>query len=116
MTTATSYRVIDRDALKKKIDSNERFHLWNVLKKEYYNENKNIPGSKWIPVDALAGELPKLGAGKNDDIVVYCGSFTCPSSKQAAELLAGRGYTNVSAFEGGVADWEEGNLPFITIE
>jgi len=111
-TTQThAFKIIDRSTLKGKLDRKEKFHLWNVLVPQYYNAEKNIPGSKWIPVDQLDQKLPSLGAGKNDEIVVYCGSFTCPSSKQAAEKLARSGYTNVSAYEGGLADWIEGGLP-----
>ncbi len=104
--TMQAFKIIDRESLKKKLDSGQKFHLWNVLKKEYYKE-KSIPGSRWTPVNELTQNLPALGASINDEIVVYCGSFTCPSSKQAAQILAGSGYTNVQAYEGGLADWEE---------
>lgn len=116
MTTATTYRAIDRNTLKSKLDRKEKFHLWNVLTKEYYKPDKNIPGSKWVPVNELEKRLPSLNAGKSDAIVVYCGSFQCPSSKQAAEKLVQLGFENVSAYEGGVADWAEGNLPFISVQ
>ncbi len=115
-TTAEKFRKISRDELKMKIDSGKPFTLWNVLTKEYYHSDKNIPGSIWVPVNELEQRLPSLNAKKTDEIVVYCGSTQCPSSRQAAQKLASLGYTNVSAFEGGVADWQEADLPFVTLQ
>lgn len=114
-TQAQGFKVIDRDALKRKIDNKEKFHLWNVLTPEYYDAEKNIPGSKWVPRDQLDQRLPSLGAAKDEEIVVYCSSFTCTASKQAAEKLARAGFSKVSAYEGGLADWIEGGLPVVKL-
>ena len=114
-TTTATTKIIDRNSLKAKLDQKAKFHLWNVLTKDYYKPDKNIPGSKWISVDELEQKLPSLNAQKEDEIVVYCGGLQCPSSKRAAEKLVRMGFKNVSAYEGGIADWAEGNLPLVSL-
>lgn len=115
MTTATTFKHITRDELKAKLDKREPIQLWNVLLKDYYKADKNIPGSKWIPVDTLTGELAGTLAKKDDVIVTYCGGVQCPSSKQAAEKLVSLGYTNVQAFEGGIQEWAEAGFPLVSL-
>jgi len=115
-TVAPKTQMIDRAALKAKLDKKETFHLWNVLTKEHYKPESNIPGSKWLPVDTITAELAKSSAPVNTDmIVVYCGGPACPASKQAAEKLQSLGYTNVFAYEGGLKDWSEGGFPLVKI-
>jgi rhodanese-related sulfurtransferase len=115
MTATQAFKIIDREALKQKLDRKDKFHFWNVVTRPYYNAERNIPGSKWIPADELGKALPSLGAAPSDEIVVYCSSFTCPASKQAAELLSRSGYTKVWAYEGGLADWMEGGFPVVKL-
>lgn len=115
-TTAQKFQRIDRAALKAKLDKKETFQLWNVLTKEYYKPEANIPGSSWIPVDTLTEKLATQKApSKDSTIVVYCGGTKCPSSKQAAEKLAAIGYRNVFAYEGGLQDWTEAGLPLVKL-
>ncbi|MBI4369063.1 MAG: rhodanese-like domain-containing protein [Elusimicrobia bacterium] len=115
-TNAQTYKTIDRASLKAKIDNKEKFHLWNALTKEYYKPEANIPGSQWIPVDTLTEKLAnETVPSKTDAIITYCGGTQCPSSKQAAEKLASFGYTNVSAYEGGLKDWSEAKLPLVKL-
>lgn len=115
-TTALTYKHITLKDLKAKIDKKEAFQLWNVLTKDYYKAEANIPGSKYVPVDSLTGELAaKLAPKKDEFIVTYCGGVKCPSSKQAADKLASLGYTNVHAFEGGLQEWSEAGFPFVAL-
>jgi len=93
------------------LDRNEKFHFWNVLSPEYYKAEDSIPTSKHVPVGDIEKLLPELNIGKNEEIVTYCASFDCSASKKAAEKLVQAGYTNVSAYEGGIKDWKEGGLP-----
>ncbi|OGR86830.1 MAG: hypothetical protein A3J74_06860 [Elusimicrobia bacterium RIFCSPHIGHO2_02_FULL_57_9] len=115
-TTEQKYKTIDRVGLKATMDSNEKFHLWNVLTKEFYKPEANIAGSQWIPVDTLTEKLASEKVpSKTDAIITYCGGPQCPSSKQAAEKLASLGYTNVFAYEGGLKDWSEAKLPLVKL-
>ena len=113
--TAEKFRLIDRAGLKAKIDRKETFHLWNVLSKESYKPEANIPGSKWMPLDSFTETLVAQKAKKDDFIVVYCGGKECTASQQAAEKLSGMGYVNVFRYEGGLQDWTEAKLPLVTL-
>lgn len=115
-TTVQKYQLIDRAGLKAKLDNKEKFHLWNVLTKEFYKPEANIAGSQWIPVDIVTEKLAneKVSA-KTETIVVYCGGLQCPSSKEAADKLASFGYTSVFAYEGGLKDWSDGGLPLVKL-
>ena len=114
--TAQKFQTIDRAALKAKLDNKEKFQLWNVLGKEFYKPESNIAGSQWVSADTITAELPVVkAAAKADLIVVYCAGKTCAASKQAAENLAAMGYTNVSAYEGGLQDWTEAGFPLVKL-
>lgn len=115
-TTQSKWKVIDRATLKAKLDKNEKFQLWNVLGTEWYKPHANIQGSKWLAIEKLSGELIAKTEPKKDALIVtYCGGPQCPASKQAADKLVSLGYTNVYAYEGGLQDWKEGGLPFVSL-
>lgn len=115
-TTVQKFQLMDRAALKAKLDNKEKFHLWNVLTKEFYKPEANIAGSQWIPVDTITEKLASEKVSvKAETIVVYCGGLECPSSKQAAEKLQSLGYTNVFAYEGGLKDWSDGGFPLVKL-
>ena len=114
-SVAQKYRIIDRHALKAKLDGKETFHLWNVLKPESYKPESNIPGSKWVPVDRLTETFAAEKARKDSFFVVYCAGPTCTSSRQAAEGLLSLGCTNVSIYEGGLKDWSEAGFPLVKL-
>lgn len=109
-TENAAFKKITREELKKKMEGNPNFRLWDTRTEEYFTK-ETLPGAKWVPVDRVEMELETTGAGKDEEIVVYCASFTCPASKTAANFLVKKGYRNVSAYEGGLADWKEAGLP-----
>lgn len=118
MTTATKekYQLIDRKALKGMIDAKQNFQLWNVLGKEWFKAENNIPTSKWVPADQAADKAKQLKLGKDTTIVTYCAGGKCTASMLAAKALADIGYTNVYAYEGGLEDWKAGGFAFETIK
>jgi rhodanese-related sulfurtransferase len=113
MTTRT-VNVIGREELlsRRAREQKKTFHLWNVLSREHFKPERMIPGSTWIPIGDIEAKVKELGVRKDDEIVTYCGGFKCPASKQAAEKLVSLGFTNVSAYEGGLEDWESSGQPF----
>lgn len=111
--TTPMFQQITREQLQSMLDRGEQFHFWCVLTQEWY-KNTLIAGSKWVPLDKLTMRLPELGVKTEETIVVYCGGPQCPQSKQAAQQLVAKGYTNVYAYEGGLADWTEAGLPVTT--
>ncbi len=98
-------KIITCGALKGMIDKNEDFILIDVLSSENY-EKEHIPGSINIPLEDIKMKSKKL-LKKDKTIVVYCGSFQCTMSSQAAEILTKLGYKDVYEFEGGLQFWKD---------
>lgn len=65
----------------------------------------HAPGAKHIPLGSLENRLKEIA--KEREIMVICQSGM--RSKQAAKLLAGKGY-QVSNVSGGMANWRRLNL------
>ena len=83
--------------------NNKKFKLVEVLEENNFREG-HIPGAINLPVD----ELEKLASKylkKTDVIVVYCASFHCHASTNAAETLLGMGYNKTVDFKGGKKLW-----------
>lgn len=80
--------------------------LVDVLSKEQFGKD-HIEGAKNIPfgaADFLPG-IARAASTKDKKIVVYCSGSSCKTSDNAAKALVAAGYTDVHAFEGGLADW-----------
>ena len=82
------------------------FVLINVLSEDAFNE-KHIRTSINIPLeeDGFTGLVEKVAGNKERKIVVYCASFDCDASKNAAEKLDKAGFSQVYDYEGGTKDW-----------
>lgn len=76
----------------------------NALAKKYYTDC-HIVGSISVPLDTLAQFASPLE--KDTPIVVYCASYHCPVSEKAWRILHSLGFTNVVAYEGGMAEWAQ---------
>jgi len=110
MSTTQTIQTITTDELRARLASGTVAEFWNVLTDDYFT-GEFIPGSVRVPLDQLGREVARRGVAKDAAIVVYCSGPTCPQSGQAAAKLAAFGYTNVRAFEGGLAHWKEAGLP-----
>lgn len=98
---------INRDELKRMNETeHEDFVLINVLKPDAFRQ-QHIRTSINIPVDDDDFEqlVERVAADKNRKIVVYCASFDCDASSQAAEKLENAGFKAVYDYEGGTKDW-----------
>ncbi len=103
------YDAIDRETLKKKLDSGENIHLVEVLSEQEY-ERIHIAGAGHIQFGKIAEEA-KSRFKKDDQIVVYCADRDCKASPRAAEKLDAFGFTNVFDYEAGKKDWIEAGYP-----
>ena len=99
----SSFKTIDREDLKKRLDRLDRIQIVNVLAPEYAYLG-SIPGSHKIPVNELAVRAGELK--QNLDVVTYCAGPQCDASRRAAEILDSLGF-RVSAYEGGLREWKK---------
>lgn len=106
---------ITTEELKKLLDSNEKFHLVNVLSPDSFS-SWHIPGSINVPLgdtsDFLENFSKIVNAEKSDFIVVHCSGPTCGASPQAQKMLTDAGYTNVQHYKDGIQGWENAGYDF----
>jgi rhodanese-related sulfurtransferase len=86
----------------------EKLIVINALVKKYYDDC-HILGSISVPLDKIEAYASKLD--KKTPIVVYCGFYTCPVSEKAWRILNALGFTNIWAYEGGIAEWSQKGYP-----
>lgn len=100
---------ISREELMNMISSGQRFKLVDVLEKEHFKQ-EHIKGAISLPVNEIEKKAAKLFK-KDETIVVYCASFDCQASTNAAGKLLSMGFKNVLDYKGGLKDYMEANLP-----
>ena len=96
-------RFLTLDGLLEMQANNDKFVLVEVLSEESYKKG-HIPGAINIPVDELGEDAPKK-LKKTDTIVVYCASYTCHASTNAARMLIDIGFKKVLDFKGSKKAW-----------
>ncbi len=85
--------------------------LVHVLSKTEY-DMQHIPGSINIPITDL-GTTNALPRDKNTPLIFYSMGKRCPYASRAATIAAGRGYTNIRVFAGGIPEWRQFNYPLV---
>jgi rhodanese-related sulfurtransferase len=100
-------KILNKEQLEKKLESGDAV-LLNVLPREKYAK-QHIPGSSNVPVSAedFIRQAEKKIENLNQDVIVYCASFDCDASTQAAEKLEKAGYKRVYDFKGGMKEWSD---------
>lgn len=99
----TNLTTIELEALR---SSGVDFLLLDVNSKVCFDDD-HIDGAQNVPGDSpeFAALVASVAGGKGRKIVVYCADRSCDAATQAAYQLAGTGYTDVVAYEGGLAAW-----------
>ena len=103
-------KTITRDELREFISSRKKLTLVDVLPRAHF-EQEHIKGAISLPLDEIGRKAKTLLEKKDELIVVYCASFECQASTQAARKLISLGYPNVSDYKGGLQDYKEAGLP-----
>lgn len=95
-------KFISMEQLLEMMENNDKFKLVEVLSEDSYKDG-HIPNAINIPVDRLEKEARKLK--KTETIVVYCASYTCHASTNAAKILLNMGYSKVLDFKASKKAW-----------
>jgi rhodanese-related sulfurtransferase len=101
-------KFITIDQLLEMTANNKKFKLVEVLEEKNYQQG-HIPGAINIPVDKLEVNASKY-LKKTDAIIVYCASYSCHASTNAAEILLSLGYDKTVDFKGGKQLWVDMGL------
>ncbi len=86
-------------------NSGEKYVLFDVLSPDSYGQG-HIEGAISFPVDMINAGSAKKVLSKDSKVIVYCGSFQCHASTNAAKRLSTLGY-NVLDYKGGLKEWHE---------
>ena len=95
------YMNITAEEAKKIMDTESEYVILDVRTEEEFAQG-HIPGAMLIPDYAIREEAESSLPDKDALILVYCRSGR--RSKNAAQILAELGYTNIREF-GGILDW-----------
>ena len=94
-------KTIKKEELKRKIDNNEKFVLLDVRSEKSYRKGhiKNAISIQVGEIDRAEQEFKK-----DDEIIVYCNSFSCMKSLRTARILEEMEFNDVTDYEGGFRD------------
>lgn len=89
----------------------EGLFLVNVLDADYFNDcHIKAPNSINVTLENLDSFAKTLDPQKSE-VVFYCSNYMCTASGFAAKQLINKGFSNVWAYEAGMADWYQKGLP-----
>ncbi len=97
-----TYKSVSSEEAKQLMDTEEGYIILDVRTEEEY-EQGHIKNAVLIPDYEIESRAEKELPDKNQLIMVYCRSGR--RSKNASDILASLGYTNIVEF-GGIIDWE----------
>ncbi|HRE84607.1 MAG TPA: rhodanese-like domain-containing protein [Opitutaceae bacterium] len=98
-------KTISLQSLVSSVQANPNLILVEALPEHYFKQG-HLSGAVNINVEEVKTKAPQLLPDLQANIVVYCASATCTNSDQVAVQLHSLGYTDVSVFKGGKAEWE----------
>lgn len=96
-----TYTAISQEKAREMMEQEEGYMIVDVRRLDEF-ESGHIPGAVCIPNETIEEEASDFLPDPDQIILVYCRSGN--RSRQAAQKLAGLGYTNVYEF-GGIIDW-----------
>ncbi len=106
---AEGYTQIDQETAKRMMEADDGHVVVDVRRQDEYDAG-HIPGAVLIPNESIGCDSPEALPDYDQIILIYCRSGN--RSKQAAQKLAGMGYTQIYEF-GGIMTWTG---PIVTAE
>jgi uncharacterized membrane protein YdjX (TVP38/TMEM64 family)/rhodanese-related sulfurtransferase len=98
------------EELKRRLDRRDKILLLDVRPAEDFSgDQHHIPGSINIPLNELDRRLAEIVQFQHRPVVTICRTHRL--SAKAAQFLAGKGYADVHAVEGGMTDWNAHGYP-----
>ena len=82
---------------------NKPYYLINVLDKKEFDD-AHIEQSINVPFETVSSFLDNL-PDKKIPLIFYCANYLCSSSDDAAAIAVKKGFTDVSVYQGGMAEW-----------
>ena len=104
----TRVRETNVDAVKKKIDTREKFALIDVREESEFAKD-HLPGSIHLGKGIIERDIETRVPDLEAEIVLYCGGGF--RSALAADNLQKMGYKNVISMDGGIRGWREKGYP-----
>ena len=96
-----AFRQISQEEAKEMMAKDDGHVVVDVRRQDEYDAG-HIPGAILIPNESIGCDSPEALPDYDQIILIYC--RTGNRSKQAAQKLAGMGYTNIYEF-GGITTW-----------
>ena len=109
---AAGFGFMTAQQLQAKLNSKTPPVVIDVLSQKSFAAS-HIKGAINIPMGDIKKTAPTMLKDKKAEIVVYCGSYQCGASLNAAEALKKLGYTNIHDYKGGLKEWTELGLPLV---
>ncbi len=98
------------EELKKKLDAAEDVFVLDVRgAQDFCGEQGHISCAHNIPLEELPGRLAELNAYLKRPIAIVC--RTDKRSSGAAQLLSGKGFSQIRVTRGGMTDWNRSGFP-----
>jgi rhodanese-related sulfurtransferase len=101
-------RETDVDAVKSRMDREEKFLLVDVREESEYAKD-HLPGAIHLGKGVIERDIEARVPELNREMILYCGGGF--RSALAADNLQKMGYTNVISMDGGIRDWREKGYP-----
>ncbi|MBA3726182.1 MAG: rhodanese-like domain-containing protein [Armatimonadetes bacterium] len=103
-------KTINRSELWSSIQAKEKLTLVEAQPKADFDK-AHLPGALRVSRDELDLWAPKFLTDRDARIVVYCDNIESKASPTVAGRLIELGYTNVSNYKEGKADWMKAGHP-----
>lgn len=105
-TRDTAVRNIGIEEVRSKLERGDEFVFVMAMDERRF-EKAHIAGS--ISYDTFEEGLAAVD--RSTEVVLYCTDAACVASKLRAAMLVEAGFSRVSRFAGGLADWHAAGLP-----